>query len=380
MTGKFREIIRCLGLTKIANTEEAFRETVACGASLSCAGPDGSRWTKLIAEMQCANSWLLLASLTLLPSTAVPGLPYPGSMVDAHGHLGASFDWPVMVEGMDRNNVTLRTVMARYYPGGPLDLPGSDEDAVRLAERFPGRFFPLVGMQQPLLTGSHKWQSPDREVERLIEETERKLASGKYFGIGEFIVRHWSYSRGPHAEQENPIHSTFMRRMSAMAARFDVPMVVHMEGHPALVDDFSRLLDEYPIARFVWAHSCGRSKAPVIRGMLSRHPNLFCDLAGMTNVGATGYGTGWPRMEEFTALIERDGKLFPDMKVLYEEFPDRFVLGMDVAHARGNNLRNYSRRVNRFRELLGQLKPDTARKIAETNAIRIFKLGSAVAR
>jgi hypothetical protein len=140
---------------------------------------------------------------------------------------------------------------------------------VRLAERYPGRFFPLVGMQQPLLTGSYKWETPDREVERLIADTERKLAAGRFFGIGELIVRHWSYSPGPHAEQDNPIYSTFMRRMSAIAARFDVPLVVHMEGYPALVDDFSRLLAEYQTARFVWAHSCGRSKASVIHGMLS---------------------------------------------------------------------------------------------------------------
>ena len=331
--------------------------------------------------MRHTKFWLLVVSLTLLPCTTLLGQPYQGPIIDAHGHLGASFSWEMMVEAMDSNNVTQRTVMARYYPGpeGPRDLPGSDEDAVRLAERFPGRFFPIVGMQQPLLTGSRKWQSPDREVNRLIEETERKLASGRYFGIGEFIVRHWSYSRGPHAEQDNPIYSAFMRRMSGIALRFDVPMVIHMEGYPALAEDLSKLLMEYPGARIVWAHNCGRSKVPVIRSMLARHPNLFCDLAAMTNVG-TGYGTGWPRMEEFTALIEQDGVLFPDMKALYEEFPDRFMLGMDIAHAPGNNVQNYSRRVKRFRDLLGQLNPETARKFAETNAIRIFKLSSVVAR
>jgi len=337
------------------------------------------RWASSI-DIRFVKFWLLVWSLTLLPGAAILAQPYQGAIVDAHGHLGASFDRETMIEAMDRNNVTQRIVMARYYPGGPRDLPGSDEDAVRLAERYPGRFFPLVGMQRPLLTGSHKWQSPDREVDRLIEATERKLASGKFFGIGEFIVRHWAYSGGPHAEQENPIYSSFMRRMSAIAARFDVPMVVHMEGYPALVDEFSRLLAEYPATRFVWAHNCGRSRAPVIREMLARHANLFCDLGGMTNVGATGYGTGWPRREEFTALIEQDGVLFPDMKALYEEFPDRFVLGMDVAHAPGNTLKNYGRRVNRFRDLLGQLKPETARKLAETNAIRIFKLANTKTR
>ena len=339
-----------------------------------------TRWVSAINNMRRAKFWRLVSSLTFLPCTALLGQPYQGPIVDAHDHLGGSFDWEIMVKSMDNNNVTQRAVMARYYPGGPGDLPGSDEDALRLAERYPGRFFPLVGMQQPLLTGSYKWQSPDREVDRLIEETERKLASGRFFGIGEFIVRHWAYGRGPHAEQENPIYSTFMRRMSELSARFEVPMVVHMEGYPALVDDFSRLLVEYPNARFIWAHNCGRSKAAVIRGMLARHSNLFCDLAGMTNVGTYSYGTGWPRRAEFTELIEQDGVLVPDMKALYEEFPDRFMLGMDFAHARANNLQSYFRHVNRFREFLGRLKPETAKKFAETNAIRVFKLGSSSAR
>jgi len=320
---------------------------------------------------------LFALPLALFPSTVVLAQSYQGPVIDAHGHLGASFNWETTVKMMDRSGVTQQIIMPRYYPGpeGMPDLPGSDEDALRLAERYPGRFFPLVGMQRKLLTGPQKWKSPGREVERLIEDTERKLASGRFFGIGEFIVRHWAYSRGPDAEQDNPIYSTFMLKMSALAARFDVPMVIHMEGYPALVDDLSKLLAQYPNVRFVWAHNCGRSKAPVIRDMLARHPNLFCDLASMTNVGKTGYGTGWPRMEEFTALIEQDGVLFPEMKALYEDFPDRFMLGMDVAHAPGNNPQNYSRRVNRFRELLGQLRPETAKKFAETTAIRIFKLG-----
>lgn len=77
-------------------------------------------------------------------------------------------------------------------------------------------------------------------------------------------------------------------------------------------------------------------------------------------------------MEEFTSLIERDGGLFPEMKSLYEEFPDRFMVGMDVAHAPA--MQSYPRRVRRFRELLEQLSPGVRAKIAEQNAIRIFKL------
>lgn len=293
-------------------------------------------------------------------------------IVDAHGHIGGSFKWTTIIEAMDKNGVSKQIVMARAYPGkDESDLPGDDQMALKLAETYPGRFYPLVGMQRPLLTGAHKWTTPDSDVESLIRQTERKLASGTFFGIGEFIVRHWAYSPGRHAEQDNPIYSKLMQRFSVLAARYDVPMVIHMEGYPALVADFSRLIAENPGTRYVWAHNCGRSKAPVIRSLLSRFENLYCDLGGMTNV-TTGYGSGWPRKEEFTSLIERNGALFPEMKSLYEEFPDRFMVGTDVAHAPA--MRFYEGRVQRFRKLLDQLSPEARAKIAEQNAIRIFKL------
>jgi len=301
---------------------------------------------------------------------------YTGSMIDAHGHLGASFDWATMISAMDRNHVSRQIVMARYYPGpaGDADRPGSDELAVELARKYPGRFYPLVGMQRPELTGENKWRKPDAAVEAILNETESKLATGRYFGIGEVIVKHFAYSSGRHAELENPIYSSFMRRLSQLAGRFDVPIVLHMEGEPRLVEDFSRLLREYPRVRYAWAHNCGRSTAPVIRTMLENHPNLYCDLAGMANVGESGYGTGWPRMEAYTALVEKDGVLFPEMRAIYEAFPDRFMIGTDVAHAPGMNLTNYGRRVKRFRELLAQLTPETAEAFADGNATRIFKL------
>jgi len=302
---------------------------------------------------------------------------YSGPMIDAHGHLGASFDWDMIVNVMDRNNVSRQIVMARYYPGpaGSADRPGTDEFALELAGKYPGRFFPLVGMQRPELTGANKWLNPDAAVEAILNKAEAKLATGRFWGIGEVIVKHFAYTSGRHAEMENPIYSPFMQRLSLLAVRFDVPIVLHMEGAPRLVKDFARLLRENSRVRYVWAHNCGRSKAPVIRAMLENHPNLYGDLGAMTNVGKRGYGTGWPRMEEYNALIEEDGVLFPEMREVYEAFPDRFMIGMDVAHAPGMNPKNYGRRAKRFRELFTQLTPQTAAAFAEGNAIRIFKLG-----
>ena len=59
---------------------------------------------------------------------------------------------------------------------------------------------------------------------------------------------------------------------------------------------------------------------------------------------------------------------------LYEAFPDRFMLGMDVTHAPGMNPKNYGQRAQRFRELLPQLTAQAAAAFAEGNVTRIFKL------
>ncbi|MDQ1331155.1 MAG: Amidohydro-rel protein [Thermodesulfobacteriota bacterium] len=312
----------------------------------------------------------------LAASVGVAGELYTGPMIDGHGHIGASFDWDTMINVMDLNNISRQIVMARYYPGpaGSDDRPGNDELSLEIAGKYPGRFFPLIGMQRPELTDADKWLNPDAAVEAILNEADVKLATGRFRGIGEVIVKHFAYSSGRHAEIENPIYSRFMQRLSQIAASFDVPIVLHMEGAPHLVKDFARLLRENPRTRYVWAHNCGRSSATVIRTMLENHPNLYCDLSGMTNVGESGYGTGWPRMEEYTALIEKNGALFPDMREIYEAFPDRFMIGMDVAHAPGMNPKNYGRRAKRFRELLKQLTPQTAAAFAEQNAMRIFKL------
>ncbi len=328
--------------------------------------------------MRTCNRNLVIATVILITVVRV-GMAaelYTGPMIDAHGHLGASFDSDMLIHVMNLNNVSRQIVMARYYPGpaGSADRPGNDELALELASKYPVRFFPLVGMQRPELTGANKWLNPDAAVQTILNEAEAKLATGRFLGIGEVIVKHFSYSSGRHAELENPIYSPFMQRLSQLAGRFDLPIVLHMEGAPQLVEDFARLIRENPQVRYVWAHNCGRSKAPVIRAMLGNHPNLFCDLASMTNVGKSGYGIGWPRMEEYTALIEKNGVLFPEMREVYEGFPDRFMIGMDVAHAPGMNPVNYGQRAQRFRELLAQLKPQTAAALAEGNAIRIFKL------
>jgi hypothetical protein len=148
-----------------------------------------------------------------------------------------------------------------------------------------------------------------------------------------------------------------------------------MEGYPQLVQQLSRVLRTMPQLKLIWSHGCGRLKPESIRELIAHHPRLYCDLSNMTTTG--GYGSGWPRTEIFTATMEQEGSFLPAYRKLIIEYPDRFFVGMDVAHQsrwlmrQGNT---FELRVTRTRQLLAQLPPVVARQLAYGNAIRIFGL------
>jgi len=54
----------------------------------------------------------------------------------------------------------------------------------------------------------------------------------------------------------------------------------------------------------------------------------------------------------------------------FEDFSDRFLAGTDTAHTPA--LRFYEERINAFRQMLSQMSPATAKRIAYENAERLF--------
>lgn len=286
-------------------------------------------------------------------------------IIDAHVHINHDTSAEKLVSLMDEAGVRRMVLMARYYRG---DGRSSDEDALAMARRFPGRFIPFVGGQRPQLGRAAAWSNPnDSFSAKLLAEASRKLETGEFFGLGEFIILHYAYTsaRTFEGEVRLPVDTWLMGELAGLADKFRVPLLIHMEGEPEAIPGMRSLLKRHPKANIIWAHSCGRSSATLIRQMLAEHPNLFCDFGGMTNTG--GYGSGWPKQGPWTFLIEDGmGNLYPEMKVLYEDYPTRFLIGTDVAHT--DRLVDYTRRIRRFRQLLSQLTPATARRFAYENA------------
>lgn len=304
---------------------------------------------------------------------------YDGPIIDGHAHWGDSFNEEAVLDRYAKSGVIAQVVMPRYL-GLQGDWPTTDERVLEIATRHPNRLFVLAGMQRPDFTFMN-WNRPDSNSQKILKEIDQKLTDKKVYGIGEVLVRHWAYPNegkiGQHAEIDKSFDTIFIRQIAAIAIKHQVPVVIHMEGYPQLVKELDAVLTELPALTLVWAHACGRSSAQTIRILLQKHPNLYCDLSNMTNTG--GYGSGWPRAEDFTHKIEVKGAFAEDYKNLIVEYPKRFFVGMDVAHQsrwtmdKGNT---FERRVERTRQLLSTLPEPVARQLAYENVIAIYRLPS----
>lgn len=319
-------------------------------------------------------SALLSACSAMRRSVTAARIP----LVDVHAHLQKRISAEAIVAYMDRSNVTRTVLMALHYGdrGGSVnDGEGTDEQALDYARRYPARFVPFVGMQRGILNNRQRWVRPDDVAEDLLAETERKLETGQFLGMGEFMLRFYPYTTElgivATSDMDYSADSPLMRRFAELSARYRVPMVIHCEAEPAAAAALVRLVELHSEAIVVWAHNCGRSSAPQIREWLARYPNLYADLGLMVSRGS-GYGTYWPRRTPWMHLVVTDGgTILPEMKELFEAFPDRFFLGNDLAHARAWIYHPFLS--ERWRLFLSQLSPATARKIALENAERMFR-------
>ena len=129
--------------------------------------------------------------------------------------------------------------------------------------------------------------------ETVVAFLEDRLRRHRYAAIGEFHLF------GADADLPVP------RRMVALAKQHRLVLHAHSDA-----DAIERLYAQDPQARVLWAHS-GFDRPEKVAEMLRRHKNLWADLAYRNE-----HGSG--------------GKVAPEWRKLFTEFPDRFMVGTDT--------------------------------------------------
>lgn len=205
----------------------------------------------------------------------------------------------------------------------------SDEGTLKLYAVAPDLVVPVLRPYRKRgETSSWKY---DESVVAMLRD---RLSQNRYAGIGEF-----------HAFGED-IELPVLRQVIRLAKQYGIYLHAHVDS-----DAIHRIFKHNPDALVLWAHS-GFDNTEEIRALLERYPNLWSDLAF--------------RDEQ---LLQ--DQIAPDWRDLFNDFPDRFVLGTDtytperwyyvVEHA------DWSR------EWLGLLPEPLAQNIAWRNAEALLK-------
>lgn len=324
--------------------------------------------------------------------------------IDIHSHIAPGVDFEEIIESIDANGVSHIGIMPR---GG-----GKEAQVMEFYERYPDRVIPFYGgsaIQTLLCQGSNVSMNKEEiiffqgyrkdwweeNLEKSLEQIERDLKGGPFRGIGELRLRH--YGNGPEVPEKAhdynfPADSPFMFRLVDLAARLRLPVAIHMEAESKgeyieflgrvadedTVPALERLLDHNKDALIIWCH-LGRANPEVVKGMLDRHPNLYVDISDVHPRGNNARGVSPESLaifREYTlknSVIDENGRLGEDWKKLFMSYPDRTMISCDAMSSKCYG-KVYSALMNELKNILSQLTPDVAAKIASQNAKKIFRI------
>ncbi|MBS8258622.1 amidohydrolase [Roseibium polysiphoniae] len=163
----------------------------------------------------------------------------------------------------------------------------------------------------------------------VLDHVRSRLEVNEYAGIGEF-----------HAYGED-INGDVMQGIIALARQYDLFLHAHSDAEAVHL-----IFKHFPEARVLWAHS-GFDSPDEIRAVLEQYDTLWADLAFRSD-----HASG-------SAVDE-------DWQKLFEDFPDRFMLGTDTYTP--ERWPYIAANADWSREWLATLPPELAANIGHRNA------------
>jgi hypothetical protein len=264
------------------------------------------------------------AILALAAAVAVPALGGAAELPIVDAHIHYSHDAWAVVPPREAAAI-LRTAGIKRA----LVSSSDDEGTQKLLAEAPDIVIPEL---RPYRTRADvgTWVRD----EAIVAYVEERLGKHRYVAIGEFHV----YG----ADADLPVP----RRIVQLARQHGLMLHAHGDA-----DAIERLFRQDPDARILWAHA-GFERPERVREMLRRHPRLWADLAFRSDPGS-------------------GGKVAPEWREAFLEFPDRFMLGTDTYvperwHYVADN-------AAWARAWLGDLPPDVAERIAWKNGEALFE-------
>lgn len=247
------------------------------------------------------------------------------------------------------------------------------------AKRLLGeRYMPAVGWMSIRRAdsdegGARIYTDPvNSRRDALLKLLDTQLSAEPQAVFGELHPNAESSSAIVHLKRRLPTDAPLFVELYQLAIKHKRPLPLHMQWHPDSVDRLGKLLQSDRRGTVVLAH-CGKdTEAIQIREFFQKHLNVFCDLSYRSRPQTSQEGMRDPARTIYwgDGMFSTPGAK-PEWIQLIEDFPDRFMVGVDDVHSWGT----YDDVIESIRTgLLPQLKPETAERVAYKNAVRVFRL------
>jgi hypothetical protein len=189
------------------------------------------------------------------------------------------------------------------------------------------------------------------------------LGTRQAYGFGEIHIDNNNSSPSSNFRRKVTLDNPVVRTMYEIANKHSSFIQLHMEADDANIAVLQRYLLAYPQVSTIISHGLPYGKQTLIRDFLKKYPNIYFELSRK--------GAVLNEKEAGQAFSIRHGVKEFWLKSL-EMYPDRFMVGSDT-HAPDES--KYDDVMREFREgLFPYLQPETLKKIAYQNAVRVFRL------
>jgi len=310
--------------------------------------------------------------------TPAVAVKFEGRYIDVHTHISPSgMPLSQIIENMDAEGIDKMVIM-KPPASVPVDTPQSNFAIPDAALQYPDRLSVLYGgeaiaMLEKAATSGKYTQA---EEDQFINLLEKEMKSGTYSGIGEIGLRHFvEASKGKSSVAYDltiPGNHPWMFIMSDIAAKYDVPIDVHMEATAETIKGLESLLDHNVNTKIIWDHTgwshtvnktayySDMATAKLMGQLMEKHPNLYSSIK--------------IRKENQNSLIyifNSNSEITPEWMAVLVKYSDRFMMGSDIKP--GIDADQFPI-IKDHRKFLSQLPSDILKKIERENAEKIFQI------
>ncbi len=264
------------------------------------------------------------------------------------------------------------------------------EDLLPIVKQYPGRFTALGGggSLNVMIQRAIKAGRVAPGVEKEFEERAFKLIEKGAVGFGEMTTEHFSMSEDHPYVTAPPDHPLFLQ-LADLAAKSGLPIDMHMEAIPQTmpllsrfqsppnprvlkpnIAAFKRLLAHNRRVNIIWVHlgwdNTEKRTVALTRTLLAENPNLYMSIR-------IASGMQERKVAKPTFPLDVKDRLKDQWLTLFQEFPDRFLIGSDEIIKPSNNHPSAGS-IRSTASILKQLPEKLRRQIGYENAYRIYKL------